>query len=89
MLRDLVTREEMGRNIRRSAEWRHLRNEMVSTSRTVQCDSELTVGELGDRLVHVLEAAHDIRQAGRRPEVLLLETELLTDYTSRSALITR
>lgn len=89
MLRDPVTREEMGRNIRRLAGSQRLRNEMVSTLRMVRCDSALTVGELGNRFVHVLEAAHDIRQTGRRPEVLLLETELLANYECRLALITR
>lgn len=49
------------------------------------CESGLTIGELCDRLAHVLEAAHDVRQASGRPEVLLLKTELLADYASRSA----
>ena len=44
----------------------------------------LTVRELRQRLVEVLEATHDVRQAGGGPEVLLLETKFLSDYTSVS-----
>ena len=40
----------------------------------------LTVRELGDRLVCVLETADNVRKGGGGPEVLLLQTELLTDY---------
>ena len=44
-------------------------------------DVILTVREFGERLVDVLESAHDIRKTRSGPEVLLLQTELLTDCT--------
>lgn len=39
-----------------------------------------TVRELSYGLIQVLESPEDIRQTCRRPEILLLETELFTDY---------
>ena len=38
-----------------------------------------TFCELGDRLAHVLEAAHDVREGGGGPEVLLLEAEFFAE----------
>ena len=43
-----------------------------------------TVGELAERLVEVLEPPHDVREGRGRPEVLLLEAELLSDYNRKS-----
>ena len=47
----------------------------------------LTLREFGDGLVRVLEAADDIGERCGSPEVLLLQTELLTNYMRMSAVI--
>ena len=52
---------------------------LVRTRTRAPSRRHLTFGELGDVLADVLEAAHDVRETRSRPEVLLLQTELLSD----------
>ena len=42
--------------------------------------NQLTVGEGRERLVEALEPPDNIGQTGSRPEILLLQAQLLTDY---------
>ena len=50
------------------------------THRSEVRDQGLTIEGLAEGLVDVLEAADDVRERRRGPEVLLLRAELLTDY---------
>ena len=50
----------------------------MKTNRSQARDRLLTIGELAEGLVDVLEATDDVRERRRGPEVLLLQAELLS-----------
>lgn len=56
---------------------------LVSKNSDTTIKDQLTFRELGDRFVKILEATQYVCQASRGPEVLLLETQLFSDYTPR------